>query len=404
MVCVQIDFLVNFTYFHPGNEQGSRLWKDRDNIVSYLVTQPKAGIDYLVENYSFGKHTEFWDDHIFTHIISHALADIYKMNLAQAVNLYSQLDHALFTSYIRRDENPDRFRRAFWNVNYFGRLLSHRYRSSKASNGHSSFLDCKENNIAFIFKGPLRLAHAEFFLEFLRASCSFSNIVKVSIILIDEPTSVTKDQGIDLVSVYSLCGFNTAFEKLDAYYQLVQMKRLSHICWVASVQNLTLYMGSQIAPVQSYWSMKYHSIIMDSLNKYAGLGFGGKSFNFDGISWYRGRAFPRLVLPEYEYSDFMKLRSENDIPADCFLVGCFVRTEKLFDEKYWQLIENTLLINDSIYFVLACKDLPAISSQFLSKRVFNERFRHIGWVDTRLCMRMEQEQYYLHPTGKVQTH
>ena len=34
--------------------------------------------------------------------------------------------------------------------------------------------------------------------------------------------------------------------------------------------------GLKVAPTQSYWSM-YHSIIMESLDKYAGLGFGGKT-------------------------------------------------------------------------------------------------------------------------------
>ena len=34
----------------------------------------------------------------------------------------------------------------------------------------------------------------------------------------------------------------------------------------------------QLAPKQSYWSMKYHSIIMP-IQKYAGLGYGGNSFD-----------------------------------------------------------------------------------------------------------------------------
>ena len=46
--------------------------------------------------------------------------------------------------------------------------------------------------------------------------------------------------------------------------------------------------GLEVCNMQSYWSMKYHSIIMDSLDKYAGLGFGGGSFYFDDIHWFRG--------------------------------------------------------------------------------------------------------------------
>ena len=42
---------------------------------------------------------------------------------------------------------------------------------------------------------------------------------------------------------------------------------------------------AQSVHLSSYW-MKYHSIIMESLDKYAGLGFGGKTFIFD-IEWYR---------------------------------------------------------------------------------------------------------------------
>ena len=43
--------------------------------------------------------------------------------------------------------------------------------------------------------------------------------------------------------------------------------------------------------------MKYHSIIMPTIQKYAGLGFGGESFIFDDVQWYRGRAFPELSCP-----------------------------------------------------------------------------------------------------------
>ena len=32
--------------------------------------------------------------------------------------------------------------------------------------------------------------------------------------------------------------------------------------------------GNAVIPSQSYWSMKYHSIILPTIQKYAGLGFG----------------------------------------------------------------------------------------------------------------------------------
>ena len=52
--------------------------------------------------------------------------------------------------------------------------------------------------------------------------------------------------------------------KLVAYRQYVENNKFDHICWVACSKSMSIY-GSKCAPTQSYWSMKYHSIIMESL-------------------------------------------------------------------------------------------------------------------------------------------
>ena len=159
--------------------------------------------------------------------------------------------------------------------------------------------------------------------------------------------------------------------------------KFDHISWVACVQNLCLYMGQKYAPTQSYWSMKYHSIIMDSLDKYAGLGFGGKSFTFDDVEWYRGRAFPSLALPKMNHQVKQKLLSSAGIPEGSFVIGCFVRSEKLNNVAFWDLIEKVLIENKNAHFVLAAHWLPDFVKERLSHKPFKKSFHHLGWVNTK---------------------
>ena len=168
--------------------------------------------------------------------------------------------------------------------------------------------------------------------------CSiFSQFVDVSLILIDEP----KSSAIDLkhVSITSLSKFKDPYGKLSAYHKFCTTQQFDHISWVAPIQNFSLYMGMQLAPCQSYWSMKYHSVIMPTIQKYAGLGFGGESFTFDDTDWFRGRAFPDLQMPCRDQEMIDSLKESFDIPRDSIVVGCFVRSE-----SFWMIFFGILYL------------------------------------------------------------
>lgn len=378
-----------FYEYHPSSEIGVRLFLERNLYIEKLISQPKSALESLVKIFGFGKFSDFWDDYIFNLVVSPALHHIIQLDLEVAIDTYSIIDHSLFLLYIRRDEDPIRFRRAFWNLNQFGLALSKRFFSP-----HSNYINFNNSDttglktIAFLFKGPFSLAHSEFFLQFLKGCRYFSNYVSVHLILIDIPRNSFAQSGLDHISIHSLIDLPnpSSFKRLTAYLKLVERYRFDHISWIASVQNLSLYMGSQLAPTQSYWSMKYHSIIMPTLQKYAGLGFGGTSFLFDDKSWFRGRAFPDLTLPNLTTQDCKDIRSKFSIPYNAFVVGCFVRSEKLSNLDFWELISSLLKQHDNVHFVLAAQSLPVFSNHFLKLDHFLGRFHHVGWIDTkRFC-------------------
>jgi len=397
-----IKILDPFFLFHPGADIAESLVAERDSWIRQIVKSPHAAIELLSEKYKFGNKTDFWDDYVFLLVISPALAQICALpELRVAINKYSELDHSLFLRYIRRDEEPNRFRRAFWNVNSFGKQLSARFSHEFCASNHlaeslskrKSHPEDRSNKyiykIAFVFKGGFSLAHSEFLHEFLRGARIFAAKIQITLILLDDDGLRLRNTGVEHIKIISFCQSDT-YSKLERYYKFFLSQEFDHISWVACVQNLCLFMGQRLSFSQSYWSMKYHSIIMNSLDKYAGLGFGGNSFEFDDIKWFRGRAFPSLKLPPVSQEKLLHLKKELKIPTDCVVGGCFVRSEKLNNEAFWRMLDRLMRDCPELHFVIASQSIPTIASEYLELPHFCERFHHLGWVNTKLwCQNLD---------------
>ena len=148
-----------------------------------------------MNEWNFGKISEIWDDFIFDNCIRPVLDKNHNAEIKEAIRRYSILDHMLFQPYVRREENPVRFRRAFWNINTYGIKIAQRFEKvsrQKGSHRLQSEKHVKRKKIAFILKGPYKLAHVEFLHSFLRGCAIFSRFVEVSLILIDDHKSPQK--------------------------------------------------------------------------------------------------------------------------------------------------------------------------------------------------------------------
>lgn len=374
-----------FLRWHPSSDAARQLDANQAELSIQIEVNPQIGIQRLTTEYHFGSESELWDDYVFNQCIRPVLEKNLKDSLKNSINRFSIIDHDLFKTYIRREEDPSRFRRAFWHVNSYGLKLAERF--SKQQFQNCSHQEIQLNNrrdkkykMAFVLKGPFKLAHCEFLASFLKGTQYFSDLVEVFLILIDDNK---ESVGVDNVNIISLAGSTTTFAKLVHYYSICKYYQFDNICWVACVQNLSLYMGAQLAPVQSYWSMKYHSIIMPSIQKYAGLGFGGESFLYDDVEWYRGRAFPDLNMKPIGESQRRDLLGSKKIPLNSLVIGCFVRSEKLHFSDYWNAIIELLSTSAHIHFVMASQDIPRSALEILNASICKDRFHHLGWVNTK---------------------
>ena len=100
---------------HPSTELAQSLLLESNKIIERLLTDPKTSFKLLERKYGFGLDDELWDDFIFTNVIAPALHRVSEIkDLELCTSLYSKIDELLFLPYIRRNEEPIRFRRCFW--------------------------------------------------------------------------------------------------------------------------------------------------------------------------------------------------------------------------------------------------------------------------------------------------
>ena len=232
----------------------------------------------------------------------------------------------------------------------------------------------------------------------------FSKAVNVHLLLIDDEKSAPV--GLNHISITSLSKYtDDQHKKLQVYRNFCLKNKFDHISWVAPIQNIALYMGMQLAPCQSYWSMKYHSIIMPSIQKYAGLGFGGNSFVFDDTYWFRGRAFPDLLMPKTPKEALESLKRKFSIPKDALIVGCFVRSEKLYEKQFWLSICKIISSSSKIHFVIASQSIPTQMQLFLKQNLGESwgRLHYLGWINTKEWVSNLDIYYDSYPRGSCNT-
>lgn len=399
--------MTDFLEWHPSSHNAQKLYEKRNTIIKQILRNPIKAFQQLEREWNFGKISEIWDDFIFDNIVRPALDENLNFKPDVSINRYSFINHLLFQPYIRREENPIRFRRAFWNVNTYGLRIANKIRASFDENScfpsHHDGKNVDIKKIAFILKGPYSLAHSEFLQSFLVGCKLFLAKVQVHLILIDEPNINSTD--LKHITIHYLANQKLTSQKLSEYVNICRNEKFDHICWVACVQDLTLYMGLQLAPSQSYWSMKYHSIIMPTIQKYAGLGFGGESFEFDDVRWFRGRAFPDLQMPKVSSNTLQKARKEFNIPQDCCLVGCFVRAEKLYSRTFQDAVITLLAHDPNVHFAIASQSIPDEFQQYLesSGKNYVSRFHHLGWIQTKQWVANLDIYYDSSPRGSCNT-
>ena len=215
---------------------------------------------------------------LYKTIISPILSNISANGDIQSFSIW---DEFLFLKHLQLIDNPSWFAEAFWDINRHAFGLVNRstipLQVSPSTNTNSH-----KGPLIFVLKGPAALAHFENFLIFIRSKEVASRAYDFRVVFLDaDPNSVPS-----LPCKAFYFHHLPVHEKITSLNNLVFNTDCCCLLWVAAVQNLGLYLFSRIAPVQAYWSMKYHSVTSPCLDMLFRSATNSETRIIDNNPWY----------------------------------------------------------------------------------------------------------------------
>lgn len=174
---------------------------------------------------------------------------------------------------------------------------------------------------------------------------------------------------------------NSQWQRLLRLRELIAADGVHELAWVSLVTLMPLAFAMRIAPVQTWWAMKYHALQLEDIDGYVTGGAITRYRTIDGVRWRNG------VLGVDDWYDAAlepqaaALRREL---GDYVVAGTLAREEKMLDREFLASIVTLLQENPGMFFLWTGRQQNATIQRALEDGGVSSRTRFIGWVNTRL--------------------
>lgn len=306
------------------------------------------------------------------------------------------LDDALFLetriyAYVKQRETESHFRECFsqWTGEMYAAGQKHYKGARRLYNANGNI------RVGLLIENPAALIHVQGTLKVLQGLRSSGNnnlqpvlycfsggnpagngkllldgfrAIGVPVVLLEEEYPATIDK---------------RFSRLLQFSRRLAEDRIDVLVWVSVALMMPLAFGMRIAPVQIWFSMKYHSIECPGIDAYmTRMGF-SKTRRVNHRIW--DNIPPGMdnwpVDPAYK-SAAQPVRERY---AGRVVLGTFGREEKLVDPAFLAVISRILTQNtDAVFLYTGRRNHPVVVEALSANSVFSDRVHFIGWVDTRL--------------------
>jgi glycosyltransferase involved in cell wall biosynthesis len=158
---------------------------------------------------------------------------------------------------------------------------------------------------------------------------------------------------------------------------------VDEIVWVSLVVLMPFAFAMRLAPAQTWWAMKYHSLELPEIDGYlTGGGVEGGTKTIAGRAWLAGPvASGEWTAPE-RAGEAAAIRRALGNPE--VIYGCFGREEKLDSAQFLDAVARVLhAVPGAVFLWTGRTQLPSIQKRLDAAGVA-ARCRYIGWVDTKL--------------------
>lgn len=248
----------------------------------------------------------------------------------------------------------------------------------------------KVPRIAFILHSADFLGHTDALFSFLRGLAHLEpQPIEALVYVLGKSTDELKrqclDAGVVLVSLKDLAPQDSAFKRLLNLRQRLADDGITAAVFVSVAYQMAFAFGLGLAPVQVWWSMKYHGLRLREIDGYLALGSFERTKQYEGDSMpWRAvhRTFGALYDPSLTEAA-SKVRAGIAAPQDLIL-GCIGREEKLASPAYIDALARILrLVPNAVFVWTGRSRMPEVEALFREHGIA-ERTRFVGWINSRL--------------------
>jgi hypothetical protein len=237
--------------------------------------------------------------------------------------------------------------------------------------------------VAFIIHQTSTLAHISAMLSFLKGLTELDQPRIQPIIFAfsgqdPEMLSICKELNVKLISLESNDQVNTP-EKIKKLKIMIATRNCQVAVWLCLSNWMQYAFAYRIAPVQIWWSMKFHSFTSPDIDGYLSRLFIGK--NFHNGHWRGGFITVNQLRDESMNTSATEMRAQ--LPGNIIL-GTFGRAELINEPRFLDNIIEILRAHPSTtYLWTGREETPTIRKAFIDGGVHSQT-KFIGWVNTKL--------------------
>lgn len=297
------------------------------------------------------------------------------------------LETLIYMEFIRQEETEENFRAHYASLIPILREAGLRARDETLPEvrGQTSGRPV----IAFLLPAPSLLAHTQVLLAYLEGYRQLPEqplLPRIYIFKSRDPQCERRlnEAGAEVVMLDEVTPETrgNVYQRLLALRRLLNSDNVTCLVWVSSPVLMAFASALEMAPVQIWWSMKYHGIETPELDGYVTGGSLARTKIISGKLWrtapvaYAVQSDPTAAQKAAELrSQFSKYR---------LLVGTLAREQKLTDPQFLDAIIRILRIHkDVAYLWTGRARLHSVQSAFENAGVA-DRCYFVGWVDTKV--------------------
>jgi glycosyltransferase involved in cell wall biosynthesis len=302
-------------------------------------------------------------------------------------NLLLEIESNLYDNYIRHHENEDHFHDVYKKLNPILRKCGSEFKFSYETKKIKVLKKSQLPIVVFFIHNASMLAHIISLLDFFRGlkKLQIQEFVPFVICLTNYNSSLWEELnklGID--SFFFDLEFQqmSILERIIYIREFIKYNNIKIFISVSLVVFISFMFSMRIAPIQVWWSMKYHNYKIPEIDFYMTGGALGENFKIrNKTKWLVSQgAFSNLVNFSLAANAIMHKKS---LGGKKIILGSFGREEKLRSNDFLNCIVKILTNNPNVIFLWTGKIHDVYINEFFLSHGVIQQTNFIGWVDTK---------------------